>query len=162
MQRSFVRRTAVGVLLAGSVGACQTFVPVDARAVPEGTPVRVTLTPEEAARQAEAIGELTQRVEGTVTAAENGSAGLPLTIPSRGSTPASTARFNTFVSVQWDGIRTVEEKRFSWARTGLLAAVGAVATVVILSVTEGSSEGGPGEGPGENSDVRIPIFTLHR
>jgi hypothetical protein len=55
----------------------------------------------------------------------------------------------------------VETKHFSWLRTGLLAAGGALVTLAILEVADGSG-GGEGETPGpENQGVRIPL-TLFR
>ncbi|MEZ4414930.1 MAG: hypothetical protein R3E10_04185 [Gemmatimonadota bacterium] len=149
----------MGVAVATALGACQTFAPVDPRAVEAGDPVRVTLTREEALKQADVIGELTERVEGRV-AEPTDAAALALTIPARGSTPATGSRFNTYLALPWDGLVSVEEKRFSWARTGALAAVTGVAVAVILSVTEGSSQGGPGEGPPDNSDIRFLGFRL--
>lgn len=151
------RTGLLGVVLSLAIGGCQTFVPARAMDLEAGTPVRVTLTRAEAARQAEQIGELTDRVQGTVVDADSDSA-LSLTIPMRGSTPATGTRLTTYLAVPTDEILLVETRVFSWQRTALLVAGGVLATVGILSVREGGSDPDGGEGPPTDSDLVIPIF----
>jgi hypothetical protein len=148
-------RPALLALLVLTSG-CYTWHDVSREAVAPGTDLRVTLEREVALQRIEDAGELRLTVSGTATEQTDASS-LGLTTRLRGST------FNSFEALPWSGIVRIEEKRFSWLRTGGMAALGAGATIAILSVLEGQTDEGS-EGPpiNESGVVRVPLFTIGR
>lgn len=135
-------------------GGCYTWHDIPREAVTPGLDVRLTLEREEALRRIEETGDLRLTVTGTA-AEQSDERVLGLTSRTRGSS------FNSFSTVPWQGIVRIEEKRFSWVRTGGLAAAGLGATIAILSVIEGQTDEG-GEGPpiNEAGRVRVPLLRI--
>lgn len=153
MKRSFV----VPLLLVALNSGCYTWHDIAPESVTSGLEVRVTLERQEALRRLEDLGqELRLVVSGTATD-QTDAGSLGLTTRQRGSA------FNTFDTVPWNGIVRIEEKRFSWLRTGSVAAIGLGATVAVLSVIEGETDEG-GEGPpiNESGVVRFRFLSIGR
>lgn len=145
---------AVAVL---ATSGCYTWHDIARDDLGAGTDVRVTLDRETALRRLEDSGdEVRLTVTGTSTE-QTDAVSLGLTARLRGSA------FNRYESVPWAGVVRLEEKRFSWTRTGGLAALGVGAAVAILSAIEGATDDGF-DGPpiDEAPVVRIPIFTIGR
>jgi hypothetical protein len=116
----------------------------------------VTLSPEEALRQQETVGALRQQIEGEIVEADPDGR-LGLTVPRPPSSPSQRAGLNTYVTLPVSSIVQLEEKRFSAARTALLAGAGAAAAVAVLAVIEAVAGDGGDEGPPNNARVRLPI-----
>jgi len=148
----------VALLAAPWLAGCYAYADVDRAAVSPGATVRVSLEREEAVRHVDALGGLRERVEGQV-AEQTGPSALALTVRHT-ATPAQGGMFNAFVTFPWNGVTRVELKRFSPTRTGLVAGGAAVVAVAVLSVLEGSSDAGQGEGPGTEDAVRIPLLRV--
>ena len=151
------RSVVVSLFLLASASGCYTWHDIAPETVTPGLDVRVTLERQEALRRLEDQGqELRLTVSGTATDQTDAET-LALTTRQRGSA------FNAFDAVPWSGVVRVEEKRFSWLRTGGMAAIGVGATIAILSVIEGETDEG-GEGPpiNEAGVVRIPILSIGR
>lgn len=147
--------TLSAVLIFGS--GCYTWHEVAPDSLAPGVDVRVTLDRQTALQRLEESGEeLRTTVSGTVTDQTNDRS-IGLTTRVRGST------FNQFEMLPRAGVLRIEEKRFSAARTGGLAALGVGATIAILSVIEGQTDEGI-DGPpiDESRRVRIPIFSIGR
>lgn len=158
-QRQFL---AGALLLAPLLGACHTFAPMERSQLQPGQSVRVTLTPDESARQVQILGALRESIQGTVR--ETGGGGLGITLATNTAVtpggPASTG-LRTYLELPWNGVSEVEVKRISWARTGLLAAGAAVVAVVILEVAD-LSGGSNDEGGVNEQRVRIPLLSIAR
>lgn len=152
-----------GLLLVPFVAGCHTFSPVDRSALEPGNAIRITLTAEESVRQVERLGGLRTSVQGTVRDLDGPSLGLtlPADVPPPPGSPASTG-LRSYVEIPWPGVAALEVKRISWARTGLLAAAAAVATVVIMDVADQSANDGSGGGGVDQQRVSIPILSFHR
>lgn len=134
-----------------------TEVPAPTGPVASGTEIRVTLTREEALRQAGEEGDVRTVIPGRVVEDEDGRLGLT----TRGArSPAEARLFRDYREVPWSAVVRVEEKRFSPWRTAALVAGAGVATAIILSVAEGQSEQGEGDGPGTNEAFRVPLLRL--
>lgn len=147
----------IGAVAVVATSGCYTWHDIAREDLVAGTDVRVTLDRETALRRLEDAGdEVRLTVSGTSTEQTDATA-LGLTTRLRGSD------FNSYESLPWSGIVRVEEKRFSWARTGGLAALGVGATVAILSVIEGETDdGSDGGGIDEAPVARIPLLTIRR
>jgi len=145
------------VLLCGLItSGCYSYRPIPAASVAPGQTVRVTLSPEEALRQQENVGALRQQIEGEVVETDPDGR-LGLTVPRPPSSPSQRGGLNTFVTLPASAIVQLEEKRFSAARTALLAGAGAAAAVAVLAVVEAVAGDGGDEGPPNNARVRLPI-----
>lgn len=147
----------MAVVAALATSGCYTWREVAPEALSPGLRVRVTLDRETALARLQSGGdEVRLSISGTTTDRTDARS-LGLTTRPRGSA------FNSFEALPWSGVVRVEEKRFSWARTGGLAALGVGATVAILSVIEGETDqGNDGGGVDEAPVSRIPIFTIRR
>jgi hypothetical protein len=142
------------------LGGCYTWAALDRAEVVPGATVRITLGRDEAVRQIDVLGGLRESVEGRV-ADQSNEGSLALTVR-QSATPSEPSRFNAFLSVPWGSVGKMEVKRFSPLKTGAIVAGAGVVAVLTLSVLEGSSSGGPGEGPGTNDAVRIPLIRIYR
>lgn len=140
------------------LAGCYAYTDVDRSAVPPGATVRVSVERDEAVRHVDALGGLRERVEGQV-AEQTSPTALALTVR-QAATPAQGGMFNAFVTFPWSGVTRVELKRFSPTRTALLAGGATAVAIAVLSVLEGSSKSGPGEGPGSEDAVRIPLVRV--
>jgi len=153
-----IRRAGLLFALIATTG-CHTYAQIDRAAVTPGQNVRVEIERQEAVRQVEALGSLETSIQGTVRELSTESVGLTIRDP---STIAGSPGFNTFITFPWDRVVLVEEKRFSLARTGAMAAIGAVITYAILNIADNSTSD-PDPGTGTDSQlVRIPIFSVGR
>lgn len=153
-------RTAALALAVVVLPGCYawTEVPRPSAPVASGTQLRVTVTREEALRQAgESGGDVREVIPGRVVEDEAGRLGLTMR-PAR--SPAEARLFRDYVEVPWSAVVRVEERRFSPLRTAALVAGAGVATVAILSVAEGESADEGGETPGPNEGLRIPLLRL--
>ena len=135
------------------LGGCYTFRPADPSAIEPGMSVRVTISQDEAVRQAEVLGGLVTEVRGTATEQTNGRT-LGLSFRAVGMGP--NARFNSFVLVPWRRVEQIESKAFNTPRTVATTALGTVIAAAILAVADLSGLGGDEEAP-VNSFV-LPLF----
>ncbi len=144
-----------GVALTTS--GCYTWHEIAPTEVVQGMDVRATLERGEALRRLEEAGDAVRMTVSGTVAEQPEPRVLALTTRVRGSA------FNRFESIPWSGVLRVEEKRFSWVRTGGVAALGLGATVAILAVIEGQTDD-QSEGPpvDEQWIVRIPLLTIGR
>lgn len=147
----------MAVVAALSTTGCYTWRDVAPEALAPGVDVRVTLDRETAlARLQNGGDEVRLSVSGTTTDRTDARA-LGLTTRVRGSA------FNSFEALPWSGVVRVEEKRFSWSRTGGLAVLGLGAAVGILSVIEGQTDDGFDGPPIDEAPVaRIRLITIAR
>lgn len=151
------RSVVVALLLLPLTSGCYTWYDIAPESVTSGLEVRVTLERQEALRRLQDQGqELRLTVSGTATDQTDG-VNLGLTTRQRASA------FNAFDTVPWSGIVRIEGKRFSWLRTGGIAAIGVGAAIAILSVIEGETDEA-GEGPpiNESGVVQFPILSIGR
>jgi hypothetical protein len=151
-------RTKVAVLAVPLLVGCYSYAEIDRASVAPGATVRVALDRQEAVRQIDVLGGLRERVEGQVMEQSNG-ASLAMTVR-QSATPSDGGRLNAFVTLPWTSVTLVEVKRFSLFRTGAVVGGGAVVAVAVLSVLEGGSKTGPGEGPGTNNAIRVPLIRV--
>lgn len=150
--------TTLALLTVPLLVGCYAYTEIDRASVAPGATVRVAVDRQEAIRQLDVLGGLRERVEGQVAEQTNGSS-LAM-IVRQSATPADGGRFNAFLTLPWSSVSSVEIKRFSLLRTGAVMSGGAVVAVAILSVLEGSSKPGDGEGPTTNDAIRIPLVRL--
>lgn len=151
-------RTMLALLSAPYLMGCYAYAEADRAAVAPGSVVRVVVDRQEAVRQVDVLGGLREQVEGQVAPQTNGT-GLSLMVRQT-STPADGGLFNTFATYPWSSLTLIEVKRFSVFRTALMAGGGAAVAVAVLSVLEGGTKKGDGEGPPTNDNVRIPLLRL--
>lgn len=151
---------ALAALLLGSTAACYSYRPITPAELVPDDEIRVMLTPDETLRQQASIGVLRQRLEGRYVAGV-GDDLLGLVVPQPQQGPSSPRGLNTMVTIRDDGILQIDRKRFSVAKTGLLAAAGAVVVVAVLAIADASSGEG-GETPPDNSLVSIPFRLIFR
>lgn len=144
------RRTLASLPACLALAGCYSFAPVDRAVLEPGMSVRITLEREEVLRQADARGDLDPVLRGTIT---DQTTEETLGLLYR---PAGTSRFNRFLAVPWSGVRQVEAKAFSPARTVGLVAIGAAITVAVIAVTDQSGENTGEDPPGDNL-VSIPL-----
>lgn len=149
-------RTMSTLFLATVLSGCYAYAEVDRGAVAPGSVVRVVLDRQEAVRQVDVLGGLRERVEGQVAPQTNGT-GLSLMVRQT-ATPAQGGMFNAFATFPWSSVGLIEVKRFSPVRTALVAGGGAAVAIAVLSVLEGSSKKGDGEGPITDDNLRIPLL----
>ncbi len=147
----------LGALLLVPLAACHTFAPVQRGDLVPGQSILVTLTPQASADQVQALGSLRRSVQGTVRDVEGSTLGLTL---ASANGEAASSGLRTYLELPWNGVAGIEQKEFSWLRTGLFAGGAALVTVVILNVADDSG-GGDGEPGGINEQrVSIPLFSI--
>ena len=147
-----MRRGAAVVALCCTTG-CYSFRPVQPAGIQEGSTIRVTVTPEEAARQRDRVGSLTEELEGRVLVL--GADSLGLAIRDWEGSPADRPDFSTYVAVPSTEIVQLEEKRLNVGRTVAIAGAAAAVAVAILAI--GVSSGGDNGEPPPTTEFRIPL-----
>lgn len=133
--------------------ACYSYRAVAPNTMPEGSTIRVTVTPEEAVRQRDNVGEFTETLEGRLLQAHSDSLGLAVRDWQGG--PADRPDFSTYVAIPRTSIVLLEEKRFSVGRTAVIAGAAVAAAAAILAISV-ESAGDTGEPP-PTTELRIPI-----
>jgi len=150
---------SVAVLACVQLAACYTYREVGRPDLRDGSTVRVFVQADEAVRQQQVIGRLTQQVEGEVVGGQPPET-LGLTVVQPGGGPAARTGFNVFLSLPWTAVVRVEEKRFNTGRTLAVAGAAAVAAVAVLAINGGGTRNGDGGPPGDDARVRIPLIRL--
>lgn len=150
--RSYVHRSAAIAALFCNT-ACYTFRPVQPAALTEGSTIRVTVSAEEALRQRDRIGLLTEQLEGRLLATHADSLGLA--IREWVGSPADRPDFSTYVAVPRGAVVQLEEKHLDVGRTVALAGAAAAVAAAVLAISV-SSSGNSGEPP-PTTEFRIPL-----
>ena len=151
-----MRRLSLFLLLA--TAGCHSYAQIDPSTITPGQSVRVEIERQEAVRQVELLGSLETSIQGTVRESSSGVLGMTIRDPNTG---AGQTGFNMFVSFPLAQVVRVEEKRFSAARTGAMAALGGLITWAILNIADNSS-GGDDPGGTDQQLIRIPVFSIGR
>jgi hypothetical protein len=154
MRAGFVALVLFGLTSSG----CYKYVELDPATLAPGQEIRVTMTREETMRQADVLGSLEERVQGTV-APQSTEEGLALTFRSPLSTAAGP-QFRSFTTIPFQEITLVEGRAFSWGRTAVAVGVGAVVAGGVLALTTGGGEGERGEGGDPDNSLRFPILQV--
>lgn len=133
--------------------ACYSYSAVAPNTMPEGSTIRVTVTPEEAVRQRDNVGIFTETLEGRLLDARSDSVGLAVRDWEGG--PADRPDFSTYVAIPRSSIVLLEEKRFNVGRTAVFAGAAAAVAAAILAISV--SPTGDTQEPPPTTEFRIPI-----
>lgn len=149
-----MRHGAAVVALCCTTG-CYTFRPAQPDALGAGSTIRVTVTPEEAARQRDRVGMLTEELEGRLLTVASDSLGLA--IREWQGSPADRPDFSAYITVPRDAIVQVQEKHLSIGRTAAFAGAAFAVAAALLAIGV-SSSGDNGEPP--PTTELIPLLRL--
>ena len=153
---------AVGVALQFSMLAgCYTYAPVATPA--PGAHVRASLTVEGAVRQSEVLGRPERTLTGRIVSLDDQALALDvITASTRGQLREIVLRDTLVIAV--DQVTAIEERRLSWARTGVVFAGFVVGGFLLVNnLTAGGEVDSGTEGPTVPLDrITIPIFQIRR
>jgi hypothetical protein len=154
------RRRIPALLLAlVSTAGCYTYQTTGVAPEP-GEEAKALLTPEAAIRRSEAIGETVREVEGEVL--ESDASGLRLVVVRdqlRDELRGNILFVDTLLVPNRD-IQSIEVKKLSPVRTGLLGAGIAAAVVLVLTQTLDAGGGGGDGNGGVPNPMTIPLFRI--
>ena len=139
---------AAALLASLACGACQTYRPLELRAVQQGARLRVTVTRPMRVRLREITVERATLVDGEAVGVNDGELVLSaLWVEREGG--IGTLGEGWTVTLPVGSVRTLSERRISWWRTAFLGAVGAVGTALGWRSLGGDGDGGSqGRPPG--------------
>ncbi len=160
--KSTIRRLRWSALAAATiclVSGCYTFTAVQG-VPPVGTDVRATVTDEEALRLSRQTGALSRTLDGRLVGATNDSVVVSVVTFRAVSGISGSRQLRQSVMIPRDGLESLEVRRLSTWRSGVLGVLGAagVAAVVNQVVVGGAGDDDPGTG--EPIGTLIPIFRI--
>ena len=146
-------RRGVAIVALFCTPGCYTFRPAQPTSITQGSTIRVTVTADEAARQRDRLGRLTEELEGRVLTFGEDSLGLA--IRDWVGSPADRPDFSSYVAVPRASIVEIEEKHLNVGRTVAVAATAAAIAAAVLAI--GVSSSGDNSEPPPTTELRIPI-----
>lgn len=149
-----LRQLVVAALLSLSSG-CYAYHETELESVTPGTPIRIRLSPEEAARLAELRLTDARLVDGTLIANGGDRVMLDTRVGVNDPTRGSRALVQR-VAVPVTEVHEVELRRLDWLKTGAIAGAFALGVGIVAAAALDGDQGDEGPGGGDIPESRAP------
>ena len=161
MNSSFSRRSlTIGALAVGSLtGGCYTFAPIQG-APPVGSEVRAIVTDEQALRLSDQTGRLARSYDGRLMGVSDDSVYVSVVSFRVASEFSGSRQLRQSLAIPRDGLDSFATRKLSVWRTGVLGAIAAGGTFLVVNqlIATGGDEGD--EDDGEPIGTLVPIIRI--